>query len=948
MRTLTLLLLCLPIPCLAADEPVMLTLFDFESGVSEWRANPWSGGKGFVEPAPEAKFGKGALRARYEQIPQGCNMISPYFADDAPWREGDYDAICFWLKGDGTQSYLHLYLASEVGDLAPTHAGQVPLSSTQWRRFCLRFDTLWNREGRPFELKHFKRLYFGTSGTHEALIDQVQLQRPLRAVPLDSVDNGGPAGLEPRLYADRAQQYHLTFDPQSVLEPTVAARLTIQWPEKKAKELLRTMPAQSATEETWVQLPSAPDAAGQGRLKLRLTEPTGTLCYAGQFTFPAAMEALRLQPSDLQIIPQPKSIQQHPTKLKLPHDMSAYIVSQPQVAQVGLERIKADLAALCGCRVSYNRKTMQALKPAVLIVAPNYERPQVPEEVTDRLSELRAQGYVLHTDSKQIVLAALDEAGMRNGAITLKQAILSVSGSAEETTVPGLTVLDWPSLPIRAVNIGLPTTRWGYPNDAPVSVEFFMDFLQRTVVDQKINAVGLEVSQGMKFDRHPEIAGPAAWSKQDVRRVVDFLRGQGVEVFPVVNSLGHAGWLTIPLPKLREDVDEHQLCTRHPEIRQVLEDVYTELIEVFTPKYFHFGLDEIRWQTLNLPPEKRCPRCAGLDKRDLFVEHVRWLDGFARTHNLKMLMWADMILPEHNGGPPFSLADTVGKLPQDIVMCDWSTTLAPLSLHDLQRRGFTVWKCNSRGVNNADLAFVAGNMWGVWSKVPWLTESCWHALSYSYLNQLVAAEHSWNAYSDLMANGVPLAADFLHKRPLAQQRLAQPATVAAGAAVEDVAPGDQPLKLAGMALRPWAQPVTAEKSFTVGKPLAVVYALLAADLPADARKGFLEEFKKKQSWQGVPIGQIVLKYADGTEAALPLLYGTHVRAVAADEDFPQAYGAMATTVLPVGDQQRAVYLTPLTNPNPDKPVAEIRFMPGTLGAKPLLLGLATRGVWAAE
>lgn len=946
MRTLWLLLIYLPIPCLAADPPVVLPLFDFEAGVTGWLANPWSGGKGFVEPAPEAKFGQGAMRVRYENIPQACNMICPYFAEDAPWRNGDYDALCFWLKGDGTPSYVTVILEADIGGKVLTFSGQAPLSSKQWRRYCLRFDTLWNREDQAFSLQTFKRLYFGAGGTHEALIDQIELQRALRPVPLSPVDNGGPAAMAPQLFADRTQQYYLTFDPQSVLEPTVSAAVTVQWPQKQAKELMRNIATQSATAETWLPLPGAPDVDGEGRLGLKLTEPTGTLCYAGQFTFPVALGTPRLEVSDLQIIPQPKFMLQHPTKLKLPREMSAYILSQPKVAQVGLERVKADFAALSGCRVSYNRKAMVEMKPAALIIAPNYEQPRLPDEVTDRLRMLRPDGYVLYADRSEIVLAALDEAGMRNGAISLKQAILAASPSAEETVVPGLTIVDWPTLPIRAVNLGLPTTRWGYPNDAPVPVDFFMDYLQRTVVDQKINMVGLEVLQGMKFDKHPEIAGPAAWSKADVQRVVDFLKANGIEVFPIVNSLGHANWLTIPLPKFREDVDEHQLCTRHPEVRKVLEDVYDECLEVFSPRVFHFGLDEIRWQTLNLPPEKRCPRCAGLDKRDLFVEHVQWLDAFAKSRNVQMMMWADMILPEHNGGPPFQLADTIDKLPRDIVMCDWSSTLAPLSLWDLQRRGFTVWKCNSLGANRGELPFVAGNMWGIWSRVPWLTESCWSAMGYAYPNQMVAAEYSWNPYPDIMTNGVPLTAEYLRQHARAQARLAMPLAPHTGATLDNVAPGDTPLKLAGMTLRPWVQAVGAEQSFAAGKPVSVVYALMAADLPADARKAFLDGFKQKDSWQGVPIGQVVLKYADGTEAALPILYGYHARAVAADEEFPQAYGAMATTAL--GEPKRVAYLVPFANPTPEKALAEVRFVPGTLGAKPVLLGLATRSVWRPD
>jgi hypothetical protein len=169
---------------------------------------------------------------------------------------------------------------------------------------------------------------------------------------------------------------------------------------------------------------------------------------------------------------------------------------------------------------------------------------------------------------------------------------------------------------------------------------------------------------------------------------------------------------------------------------------------------------------------------------------------------------------------------------------------------------------------------------------------------------------------------------------------------ASGAAVDNLEPGPETLKLGGLKLQPWATPVSAEKTVAVGKPVSVLYALLTADLPADQRKAFLDEFKKKDSWQGVPIGQLVLKYADGTAATLPLLYGYHVRAVTPEEPFPQAFGAMATTVL--GEPKQVAYLAPLNNPNPDKAVAEVRFVPGSLGAKPALRALAVRNVWQAQ
>ncbi|MGE5532378.1 MAG: family 20 glycosylhydrolase, partial [Bacteroidota bacterium] len=452
--------------------------------------------------------------------------------------------------------------------------------------------------------------------------------------------------------------------------------------------------------------------------------------------------------------------------------------------------------------------------------------------------------------------------------------------------------------------------------------------------------VGLEIAQGMKYDRHPELAGPAAYTKDEVRRIVRFLRDNGVEVFPIIATLGHANWLVIPHPELREDGDEHTLCTRNPQARKILVDCFEEALEVFEPRYFHFGLDEIRWVTATAAPDSRCALCKGIDKRELFLEHVRWLQAWATTTRVQMMMWADMLIPEHNGGAPFNLADTVDKLPKDIVMCDWSTSLAPLSLWDLQRRGFPVLKSNSCGVNPAQTDFVIGNMWGIWAKTPWLTESCWRIVSYAYPRQIAAAEYSWNPYPDLLADDVPCLPEYFQKRPLAQKRLAQRPEPAGGKTVVSLGASAQTLTLAGMKLQPFAEPVTAETTMDANRPAAAVYLLVGADLAEADRTAFLDAFKQGTHWQGVPIGEFEITLADGTKTVQPILYGTHVRSVSREEPFPQVLEALGQE----WSGTRMGYLLQWVNPHPDTAVASIRFSPGMQAAKPVWLGAAVRSV----
>lgn len=928
-----------------AAEPALVTLFDFEQGVEGWWGNPWGGGKCAPAAVTPGKFGQGALQATYTDIGQGGNVICPYLPADAAWRGGDYDRICFWLKGDGSASYLHLYLACEEGDNAPTYTVQIPLDSTRWRRFCYKFDTFWTRQNRPFDLRSLRRLYFGTTGTHQVLIDQIALQRPLRPVPLAPADNGGPAAITPELAASRDGYYFLTFDPGAVLEPTVTAELTVQWPGRRPQQLRKTFAAQAATEELWLALPGMPDAEGEGRLTLRLTEPSGNLCYSGPFTFRVALAIGALEPTALQLVPRPKQVTYHPGSFRLPLKLQAHVLSQPDLALPVMRQLQDDLRQWFGCRLQYQPEKLYPGPVAVLVITAPREPPLVPQELSERFRELREQGYALQVDERGLLLAARDAAGLRYAATTLLQVLRSASPCAAQPQAPHLTIMDWPSLPFRAVNICLPTTRWGYPNDSPVPMDYFLDYLRRTVVDQKINAVGLEIRQGMRFDKHPELAGPAAYSKQEVRRLVEFLRGRGVEVFPLIEALGHAEWLVIPRPELQEDGDTHTLCTRHPAAREVLRDCFDEALELFEPQYIHFGLDEIRWQTDKVAQEKRCPRCRGLDKRRLFVEQVQWLAEYARARRVKMLMWADMVLREHNGGPPYQLADTLGDLPRDVIMCDWSTTLAPASLAQLSRRGFTVVKSNSCGVNNAQVPFVLGNMWGIWAKTPWLTEANWDVQEYCYLRQLVAAEYSWNVYPDLMADGTPCPPEYFPRRPLVQQRLAARPEPAGDAALTALQPGSATVPAAGLKLPLLAEPLLQAGSLEVRRPAAAAYCLVAADGPAGAeaeqtRTKFLEAFRLKENWQGVPVGELQFTLTDGSRYRQPLLYGTHLRAVGPQEAQPQVLEALAT--VPVGP--RLAYLLQWVNPKPRVALETMSFVPGETAMRPVLLAVSVRAV----
>ena len=944
---LTLVSLCLlwfvvASPAQPPAEPPVLTLYDFETGIDGWQENPWGGGQVHIATSDDCRFGRHSIKCNWVNVERGGTAIAPYFPDDAAWRGEDYDAISFWLKGDGTPSTIRIIcdVKTPAGEL--TYSGGAPMDDTQWRRYCIKFGTMWNREKVPFSLSGLARIYFAHSGTHEAHIDQISLQRRMRQVPLFLPTKPIDLGATLRVTTDAG--YWLNLSPEVFETETVTLAVATSPPGAGARSEA-PIPAAAPEGETWLPLPGVPAADGAGTLTLNATAD-GRQLYVGDATFPVAVPAQAPSLNTLQLVPQPKSITMGEGSFTLPEQPEIAIISQPDIARGAQSKLIEDLARYFGRRASTADGGPARQPVSLMWLGATGGRPTVPDGLTSRFGNIREQGYVLDITPDGILMAARDEAGMRYAAITLTQILRSASPCAAEAGAPCLRIVDWPTLPIRAYCIGLPTTRWGHPNDATVPVEFFIDFLRRTAVDTKLNMVVIGVLQGMEFERHPEIAGPSAYTKAEVRQIVEFLKGNGVEPVPLLQSLGHANWLVIPIAALREDGDPSTLCTRHPDSRRILADCFDEALEVFEPKYLHCGLDEIRWQTFNKPEAELCPLCKGIDKREIFTDQVDWLHEYCREHGVGMMMWGDMIIREHNGGPPFFLADTVPQLPRDITICNWSTSLAPISSAEFVRDGFEVIQSNSAGVNRLQTPHLVGNMWGIWSRVPWLTESCWDAYSYAYPSIPVAAEYSWNTYHDLIGNA-PRPDEYLEQRPGLQPRLASSGVPAGGALVEpigDIAVGGRPVTIAGIALHPLTAPATAAQTWQLDRTLSALYLLVAADLPADTREAFLEGFKSKENWYGVPIADIAVTYADGTERTQPIYYGSEVRAVSVDDPKPHAWGALGWAPIDADGTPRMAYLLELPNPTPAVTVTSITFTPRETGCTPMLLGLAARSV----
>jgi hypothetical protein len=351
------------------------------------------------------------------------------------------------------------------------------------------------------------------------------------------------------------------------------------------------------------------------------------------------------------------------------------------------------------------------------------------------------------------------------------------------------------------------------------------------------------------------------------------------------------------------------------------------------------------------------------------------------------MIWSDMLLPEHNGGAPYDTAQALEKLPRDIIFCNWSTGVTPLSSKRFRDLGFRVLQSNSAGINRQQAAWVIGNLMGCWNKSPWLVLTTSDLQEFCYLPVVQSAERAWNPDADLQKDAWALSREFLDTDAAEALALVarSPAPMAAGPA--------QPLSLAGVANLATiaSHPATPEAWFGLprtesvtdlpegkvavgGLPFTLLPAqganavafgtnaiavavqgkkgalafLYGCHLPQDRKGKFLERFKQKEAIRGVLTGAVRVRYTDGLTESVELRYGKNVLAwKVADKPWPYCYGAAGTLAASTagtrardpGLRDAFFFACDWGNPHPEQEIANIELISAGTEATPFLLAL---------
>ncbi|MEZ4806907.1 MAG: beta-N-acetylhexosaminidase [Flavobacteriales bacterium] len=288
---------------------------------------------------------------------------------------------------------------------------------------------------------------------------------------------------------------------------------------------------------------------------------------------------------------------------------------------------------------------------------------------TDTL--LPDEWYRLEVGAGGITISAPSERGLYRGSRTLAQ--LLEQGS-EVSSLPCLTITDHPRFPWRGMHLDV--VRHFFPVDF---VKRYIDLLAR----YKMNSFHWHLTddQGWRIEikSRPKLTEVGAWrsgsqvgpyarlefdtvryggyyTQDEIREVVAYAAARHINVVPEIEMPGHALAALAAYPQVGctggpyavnrgWGVFEDVFCAGNDSTFSLLEDVLTEVMELFPSPYIHIGGDECpkeRW--------KECPKCQarmkaeGLkDEHELQSWFIQRIERFVNAKGRKIIGWDEIL-----------------------------------------------------------------------------------------------------------------------------------------------------------------------------------------------------------------------------------------------------------------------------------------------------------------
>ena len=242
-----------------------------------------------------------------------------------------------------------------------------------------------------------------------------------------------------------------------------------------------------------------------------------------------------------------------------------------------------------------------------------------------------AEGYSLTVDAKGVNITGASPAGVFYGMQTLRKALPITEGGKIE--LPAVTINDYPRFSYRGAHLDV--SRHFFTTD---SIKRFVDMLAlhnlnrfhwHLTDDQgwrieikkypKLTTIAAQRDETVIGKNSPEYDGkhygPFFYTQEECREIVEYAAERHITVIPEIDLPGHMQAALAAYPEYgctggpyevwkMWGVSDNVLCAGNDATLAFIEDVLSEVIEVFPSEYIHIGGDECpktQWE--------KCPKC---------------------------------------------------------------------------------------------------------------------------------------------------------------------------------------------------------------------------------------------------------------------------------------------------------------------------------------------------
>ena len=292
--------------------------------------------------------------------------------------------------------------------------------------------------------------------------------------------------------------------------------------------------------------------------------------------------------------------------------------------------------------------------------------------------KLGEEGYELKSTSKSVTVKANHAKGLFYAVQTIRQMLPpEIERSANENsdivwTIPAAVIKDFPRFPYRGMHLDV------CRHFFPVSfIKKYIDYLAM----HKINAFHwhLTEDQGWRIEikKYPKLTEVGSirketiiekteeydgieyggyYTQEEIKEIVEYAGKRFITIIPEIEMPGHSvAALTAyteysctggPFEvRTKWGVSKDIYCAGNDETFKFVEDILTEVIELFPSKYIHIGGDEApkdRW--------KECPKCQqrikdeGLeDEHELQSYFIKRIEIFLNSKGRKLIGWDEIL-----------------------------------------------------------------------------------------------------------------------------------------------------------------------------------------------------------------------------------------------------------------------------------------------------------------